>query len=324
MFKCNRLILKGVRTVYCLRKVFGFVVGILFMSSLIAGCGGGGSGDSIAYLCFDESDTFGGTIIGGEFKKGAQSKGLNVVYYDAKGDSNLQIDQMKEAIANNSKAIVLLAADGDSIISTVEKANEAGIPVITINRDANGGDRIRVYSEEYEAGKLQAEYMVKNLPQGANVVYLEGTSNLGSAQQRWEGFQKECLQKRPDIHLLDMQDGQWSKVEAMKIMTVWLSLYPKIDAVICGNDQMALGAITALKKANRLSGCQVTGVDAVDDALKAVAAGEMVQTIKQDAAAQAEGAVKILDSLNKGETSQSDIVVPFVSITKDNIAQFMK
>ena len=297
------------------------ICGVSLFAGLTTGCGGNGGGDKIAYLCFDESDTFGGQIIGGEFKKGAQSKGLDVEYYDAKGDGNLQIDQMKEAIANGAKAIVLLAADGDSIIPTVEQANEKDIPVVTLNRDVNGGKILKAGSNDYEAAKLQAEYMLKNLPQGAKIVYLEGTNTQKGARERWEGFKKEFLDKRSDVELLDMQDGDYSKTEAMKIMSVWLSIYPKIDAVICGNDQMALGAVIALKAANRLAGCQVSGVDAVDDALKAVAAGEMVQTIKQDAVKQANGAVEIIEEINKGG-NPSDKIIPFVSITKENVAQY--
>lgn len=290
-------------------------------AAFLTGCGGGGSSNRIVYLNFDNTDAFGGKLIREAIAQGAEAKGLNLEFFDARGDSNAQIDQMKAAIDGGAKAIVLLAIDGDGIIPMVDRAEKAGIPVVTVNRDANGGKRYRSYSDEYEAGKLQAEFMVANLPPNANVVYLEGTSNLGSSQQRWDGFRKECLEKRRDITLLDMQDGRYSKVEAMKIMAIWLSIFPKIDAVVCGNDQMAFGAIIALKAANRLNGCMVSGVDAVDEALDAVANGEMVQTIKQDGIAQANGVVTILDQINRGETP-SDISVPFTSITRANLAQF--
>ena len=300
-------------------------VGLLVVAALSAGCGGGGGGASgkIAYLNFDNTDAFGGKLIREEVKRGVDAKNLDVEFFDAKGDRNTQIDQMKEAIDSGAEAIVLLAIDGDGIIPIVEQANAANIPVVTVNRDANGGDRARVYSDEYEAGKLQAEFMLKNLPTGANIVYLEGTGNLGSSQQRWEGFRKECVEKRSDIKLLDMQDGRYSRAEAMKIMAMWLSIFPKIDAVICGNDQMAFGAIDALKRANRLEGCMVSGVDAVDEALEAIEKGEMVQTIKQDGIKQAQGVVTNLEAIHNGQ-KPSDIVVPFTSITKDNLNDFRK
>ena len=271
---------------------------------------------------YNDNDAFGG-LIKDAFTKGAQSKGLNVNFYDAKGDVNTQIDQMKEVISSGAGAIVLLPADGDMIIPAVEQANEAGISVIALNRDLNGGEHVTVNSDNYEAGKLQAEFMLKNLPQGAQVVYLEGSATQKSAQDRWEGFKNECLSKRSDIKLLDMQDGDYSKSEGMKIMSLWLSLFPKIDAVICGNDQMALGAVEALKASGRLQGCLVSGVDAVDDALKAIQAGEMAQTIKQDAVKQGEGAAELAAQV-AGGGKPTDLNVPFTSITKDNIAQFAK
>lgn len=295
---------------------------LIVVIAVMTGCGGERS-DKIFYLNHDNTDFFGGMLIREEVARFAQTKGLNIDFYDAKGDSNTQMDQMKEALKNNPQAIVLLAIDGDGMIPFVKRANEIGIPIVTVNRDANDGERIRVTSDDFEAGKLQANYMAQKLPQGANVVYLEGTANLLLSQKRWDGFKKELNAKRPDIQILDMQDGKFSKAEAMKITALWLSIYPKIDAVVCGNDQMALGAIAALKSANRLTGCLVSGIDAVDDALKAIAAGEMAQTIKQDGIKQADSVVEILETISKGG-KPTDIEIPYTSITKDNLAQFKK
>ena len=306
---------------YCLKKVSSIIIAMLLTITLLTGCGGS-SGGGDAYVNFDDSDVF-VNIIKTEFEKGASSKGLNVEYFDAKGDINLQIDQMKEVLAGDYKVIVLIAADGKLIVPMVEQANAAGITVITINRSISGGEHVDVFSDEAEAGKMQADYLATTLPQGANIVYLEGEGNQTNAIARWEGFSKGIAAKRPDVQILDMQSANWSKVEAMKIMIQWLSLFPKIDGVVCGNDQMALGAISALKAANRLQGCQVTGVDAVDDALKAVANGEMVQTIKQDAAKQGAGAVALAEEALKGQ-KPSNVNVPFVSITKENLSQFTK
>ena len=87
---------------------------------------------------------------------------------------------------------------------------------------------------------------------------------------------------------------------------------------------MAIGAVQALKDAGRLNGCLVSGVDAVDDALKLIASGEMSQTVKQDADALAEGAFKLTDACLKGTIPTENITVDFTPITKENIAQFRK
>lgn len=100
---------------------------------------------------------------------------------------------------------------------------------------------------------MQGEFMASHLPPNAKVVYLMGESSLSVAVKRWEGFKEACLDKRPDVKLLASVDGSWSKAEGMKAMTLWLSFFPEINGVVAANDEMALGAIQALKAANRLS-----------------------------------------------------------------------
>ena len=144
---------------YCLKKVSSIIIAMLLTITLLTGCGGSsGGGSGVAYLNFDNSDVF-VNIIKTEFEKGASSKGLNVEYFDAKGDINLQIDQMKEVLAGDYKVIVLIAADGKLIVPMVEQANAAGITVITINRSISGGEHVDVFSDEAEAGKMQADYL---------------------------------------------------------------------------------------------------------------------------------------------------------------------
>ena len=245
---------------------------------------------------------------------------MKVDYYDAKGEINVQIDQMKEAINKGVKTIVLLAVDGTLIMPTVELAVNEGVTIITVNRDIKECEHFEVTSIEYEAGILQAEYLSKTLPFNAKIVYLMGMGNQRSSVQRWEGFRNEISDRRPDIEILDMQDGSYIRTEAMKIMSLWLKLYPKIDAVVCGNDQMAFGAIAAMKAVNRLEGCQVVGVDAVEEAIEAIKNGEIVMTVKQDAAAQAAGAVE-LAVLSENYQDLINIILPFQVVTKDNLSE---
>jgi len=306
------------------KKFLTGAIALLLASNLFSGCGSGdGKGDAIAYLNYNDKDAF-VTVIKDAFTEGANSQGLQVEFYDAKGDSNMQLDQFKEAVAKGAKEIVLLAVDGDSIVPAIDEAVASGVTILSLNRDVPSDKVLAVASDNTEAGKLQGEYMAAHLPQGAKIVYLEGSSDQASAVNRWEGFKAACLDKRADIQLLAMQDADYNKAEAMKTMALWLTLFPQIDAVICGNDQMALGAVSALKAAGRLAGCQVSGVDATEEALAAVAAGEMVQTVKQDAVGQANGAVTLLSAIKKGDKPSQGLVIPFTSITRDNLSQNKK
>ena len=171
---------------------------------------------------------------------------------------------------------------------------------------------------------MQGEYMAKNLPQGAQIVYFGGEMTQGGARKRWEGFKEACLDKRPDIKLIGQSDCGWQKVNSLKQMTLWLKLFPKIDGVVAANDDMALGAVQAMKDAGRLDGVLVSGVDATGDALKAIAAGSMSQTVMQDAKGQGEGAFSLVQAFFHGEHPAEDLLIPFVSITKENLSQYAK
>ena len=291
----------------------------------LTGCGGSGAGEAgkVIYANHNDDDAF-AMHLKNTFAEKAKAAGLEVEFLNGKGDSNLQIDQLNEAIANKAAAIVLLAMDGTSIVPTVEKAREAGIPVVIMNRDVNDPKVIGSLSDDREAGRMQGEFMAKNLPPNAKIVYLMGESFLSVAVKRWEGFKEACLDKRPDIQLLASVDGSWSRAEGMKAMTLWLSFFPEIHGVVAANDEMALGAIQALKAANRLQGCLVTGVDATPDGLAAVEAGELSQTIKQDAEGQAAGAVTLVQGFLSGKAPTESLDIPFTSITQTNVAQFVK
>ena len=287
----------------------------------LAGCGlPGASSDRVIYANYDDGDGF-CTQIKDAFAAKAKADGIEVEFLDAQNDGNMQIDQLNEAISSGAGAIILLAADGSSIVKTIEKANDAGIPIITVNRSVAGGKVLRAYSDDVEAGRMQGEYMASHLPPDAKIVYLQGDGTQSSAVGRWEGFKAACLDKRPDIQLLSFVDAGWSKAEALKTMMLWMNMFPEINGVVAGNDEMALGAIAALKGANRLAGCLVSAVDATPAGLAAVEAGEMAQTVKQDAKAQGEAALTLAEGFLKGNPPSGDLAIPFTSITSDNIAQ---
>ncbi len=304
-------------------KVFNTAVALLTVVSAVlsAGCGSTETASGkVVFSSHSDATDFVGTVYN-DVKSKASSQGLEVEFFNSNRDANLQVDQLNEAIAQKPAAIILLAVDKEALIPTVEKANEAGIPVIATNRDLNGGNFAMVRSDEKQAGTLQGNFMAKHLPPNAKVVYLMGESTQSSANQRWEGFKEACLDKRSDIELLAKIDANWSEAEALKYMTLWLQIFPQIDGVICGNDTMALGALKALKASGRSEGVLISGVDAKKAAVKAVAAGEMAQTVKQDAAKTADSISGLLQEVLKGQMPSGEVKVPFVEITRDNAAQ---
>ncbi|MFK0382455.1 sugar ABC transporter substrate-binding protein [Agrobacterium sp. NPDC090273] len=247
---------------------------------------------------------------------------VEIKFTDANNDASKQLDQIDNLIAQKVNAILVVPVDYEGIVPGVEKANEAGIPVIALGIQSAGGKYTFVGSKNIDAGKMQAEYMKANLPKDAQILYLQGTPGLYHSQERLKGFEENL--GRPDVKIIANLSGNYDRAEGMKVTEDWIQSFPKFDAIIAANDQMALGAREALQGADRLKGVMISGVDGVPDALNAIKAGEMSQTIFQNAAGQAKAAFEVVEGIKKGETPPAEKLVPFESITKDNVDQYMK
>lgn len=247
---------------------------------------------------------------------------IDIKFTDANNDASKQLDQLDNLIAQKVNAIVVVPVDYEGIVPGVEKANQAGIPIIALGIQSAGGKYTFVGSKNIDAGRMQGEYMKAHLPKDAQILYLQGTPGLYHSKERLKGF--EDALGRSDVKILANLTGNYDRAEGMKVTEDWIQSFPKFDAIIAANDQMALGALEALKGSDRLKGVMIAGVDGVPDALKAIKAGEMSQTIFQNASGQAKAAFEVVEAIKKGEQPPAEKLVPFESITKDNVDQYMK
>lgn len=247
---------------------------------------------------------------------------VRVTFSDAQGDISKQLDQIDNFIAQKVNAIVVVPVDYQGIVPGVEKANKAGIPVIALGIESAGGKYTFVGSKNIDAGRMQGEYMAKVLPKGAQVVYLQGEPGLYHSKERLEGFTK-AMAGRTDVKVLSNLPANYDRAQGMKVTEDWVQKFPKFDALIAANDQMALGALQALKTAGR-KGVLISGIDGTDDALSAIKGGEMAQSIFQNAKGQAEGAFEVVEMIKKGQPAPKEKLIPFESIVKDNVTQYMK
>lgn len=253
----------------------------------------------------------------------AEGANIDLQFADANQDSTKQLGDADTFIAKGVDLLVLVPNDAEAIVPAVEAANAAGIPVICLGIKAASGDYIYVGSENYDAGHMQGEYLSETLPENAKVLYLAGTAGMQHSTDRRQGFQDALKEAgRDDVEILADLDGDYQMAKAMQITEDWIQKFPQFDAIVAANDQMALGAVEALKGANRLEGVQVTGVDGLAEAYAAIKAGEMVQTILQDAPGQAEAAYGVMQKLMAGEDAGKEVLVPFQSVTADNVADF--
>jgi ABC-type sugar transport system substrate-binding protein len=125
------------------------------------------------------------------------------------------------------------------------------------------------------------------------------------------------------MKIVEEQTGNWSRTQGQDLMTNWLSAGIQFDALVSNNDEMAIGAIQALKAAGKsMDEVIVAGVDATQDALAAMAAGELDVTVFQDAAGQGKGSVDTALKLARGETVEKKVYIPFQLVTPANMDQF--
>jgi putative xylitol transport system substrate-binding protein len=263
--------------------------------------------------------------------------------FDGRYDPLVQQDQFGTMISQKYDAIIFAPIDADAGATAVKLAHDANIPVVGTNTRANS-DLLASYvgSDDVKSGYLEAKAVLDKIGCKGNVVVIQGPIGISAQIQRSQGNDK-ALAECPNVKVLETKTANWSRAEAQALMEDWLTRHPgQIQGVIGQNDEMALGAIEAIKgQGLKVSDFAIGGIDGITDALKAVKAGEMT-SILQDARAQAQGsldvAIKLVDS---GYQPQSDIWkqypdmpwadgkakdynVPWTPVTADNVDKLLK
>jgi inositol transport system substrate-binding protein len=180
-----------------------------------------------------------------------------------------------------------------------------------------------VGSDNLVAGQIQGEALAKRLNGKGNVVIMVGELSTDAAQDRTRGV-KEVFKKYPGIKVVEEQTGDWKRSQGIDLMSKWIAAGQKIDAVAANNDEMAIGALIALRQAKvSTKKVLVAGVDATPDALIELGKGELAFTVFQNAKAQGEGALDTALKMAKGDKSgQANVMIPFELVTQDNIKQY--
>ena len=317
----------------------GLAVAVIVCAAVLAvtGCskkesgGAAASGPKkyvIGVLSKNQSDTFVKNISDAILARAAElSSECTVIIQDAEGEISKQIQQAEDFITQRVDAIVLIAVDYEGCAPIVDMALEAGITIVGDNTTTNNVDKITyVGSDDTDAGKIQAEYLRTRLKPGARIVYLEGPIGISPQIFRRKGLWENLIDdKSMNIQVLDAQTANWKRDQAMTLTENWLTRFNNnIDAVVCQNDDMALGALEAVEAKGLKDKIIVIGVDAIADALTAIKAGRLDATVFQDAAGQGRGGLDVaLELLKSNQKKMSDRMIPFKAVTKENVDQFM-
>ncbi|WP_296248039.1 sugar ABC transporter substrate-binding protein [Pseudomonas sp. UBA4194] len=256
----------------------------------------------------------------------ADPAGVTLQFEDARADVVRQLSQVESFISQKVDAIIVAAVDTAAVEQITRAVTGAGIPLVYVNRAPEDAQLPKgvavVVSDELEAGRLQMQYLADKMAGQGNIVILLGDLANNATTNRTKGA-KEILGHYPGIKVVQEQTGVWLRDRGMTLVNDWLTQGRQFNAVIANNDEMAIGAVMALKQAGVKPGSVwVAGVDGTPDALNAIRKGELAASVFQDAKGQADGAVDVAVKMASKQPYEPRRVIPFQLITPDNVENF--
>lgn len=288
------------------------IVGILLLG-LLAGCtteaptsGGGDNNEVVIGLSISTlNNPFFVTLKEGA-EAAAKEHGVKLIVVDAQDDPAKQVSDIEDLVQQKVSAILINPTDGAAVVSAIQTANKANIPVFTVDRGAEGGDVVsHVASDNVAGGKMAGEYIKELLNNEGKVVELQGISGTSAARDRGEGFNQAVVDS--NLEVIASQPADFDRSKGLSVMENILQAHSEIDAVFAHNDEMALGALKAIEASGR--DIVVVGFDATDDAVKAVEEGKLAATVAQKPALIGEIAVNTAMKVINGESVEAVIPV---------------
>jgi inositol transport system substrate-binding protein len=315
-------------------KFTGRIVGLMVVGALVlSACGGTAAtpaapsapaaADITLGVAFPNSDTFLSRVQDG-MKAEAEAKGVKITITDAKDDTNAQLGQVENFISQKVTAIIVVPVDTSAAQPMADAAKKAGIPLVFVNRNPSIKGVPYVGSDSLYAGTVEMEELAKLAGGKGDVVILQGQVSNEAAVLRTQGC-NDVVAKNPGMKVAATQSGEWDRAKGQAITENWIqSGTLKAGMVVCANnDEMALGAINALKAGNLLDSVFVGGVDATSEALAAMQAGDLEVTVFQDAKGQGKGGVLAALDLIAGKTVADYVDIPYVLVTPANIQDYL-
>lgn len=275
-------------------------------------------------------DNFQTLLRNGLAARAATLEGVEVQFEDSQRDVGKQLSQVDNFIVSGVDAIIVTLADTSAAPAITSAAEAAGIPLVYLNLEPVNvaqlpDNQAYVGSKETEAGMLGASEACKLLAeqgkQDARAYIIMGDLSHNAALERTQSVRDALSADRCDfIKIADEQQAAWSRIAAADLMTNWLTAGEPFDAIFANNDEMAIGATQAMKSAGvDMTDVIVVGVDATQDGLAAMRAGDLDVTVFQNASAQAAGAVDAALALVRGEAVDQVVYIPFELVTPENM-----
>ena len=284
----------------------------------------GGSGDKIKIGCtVDELNEFMTYCVEGA-EQYCEENGIEIDIVSAEFDVTQQISQVEDFIAAGCDGVMVKPCDSDSCQPMVDACREAGIPIIAFNNPMTADADAFVGSDHKSSGYKNAKAICEQLNGEGKVMILQGAMQQTPAQDRDEGMQ-EAIAEFPGIELVDAQDTQWARDEAISITENWIQSGKEFDAIIASSSEPAVGAVIALQDSGYEMGEVLVGaIDAQLADLEMMQKGWISFGVFQPAPGQGYHGAETLHKLIKGESVEKYVDVPYEDVTMDNIEDFLK
>jgi len=304
-------------------------------TSSSGGDSGGGSGETVSIVASVPPTDHGWL---GAISKNAQAAADQYEDVDFQlleaADSDSQAQQIEQAISEDPDALVVLPQDGEALTPVAQKAEEAGIPVINVDRLFSEPDAATatILGDNYQIGVLAADYIAEELNCEGNVVEIQGLAGISVTDERSQGFTDELKKKCPDggVEIIASQPGDFNPDTGLKVMENILTAEDQIDAVYTHDDDMAQGVVQAIRNAGREDEMFLTGVGGSQDAMDQIKEGGLYRATFLYNPNMAASAVNMARLIALGEGFPElvppevprQVVVPAAVVTQDNVEDY--
>lgn len=239
-------------------------------------------------------------------------------------DAAKQIDLIDQMVAQGVNALVLAPADSKALVSAAKRALDAGVVVVNIDNKLDAGVLAEkglkipfIGPDNRKGARLAGEYLAKKLPAGAPVVIIEGLPTAFNAVQRRLGF--EDAMKAAGMKVAASQAANWEMSKANQVVSALVTEHADVKAVLCANDSMALGAVSALKAAGKAGQILVVGFDNISAVQDLIRSKQVLATVDQHADQLAVFGIEYALEIVKTKSAPADRETPVDLVTAETL-----
>jgi ribose transport system substrate-binding protein len=260
--------------------------------------------------------------VGNGAKSQASKSGVKLSVQNANNSDSTALNLATTAVSKQVGALIIDPVSSTSAAASVKQANGAHIPVMAFDRKPEGGTLSSFIGyDAIQAGRNAADALAKSLGEKGTIVEIQGLLGTNVAQDRSKGFEEE-IAKYPNIKTVAKQAADFDRAKALDVMTNILQAHPGIDGVYAANDEMAMGALAALKARNLAGKVRLVGNDGIADALAAIQAGTMYGTNAESPYALGQKVISLAGSVLDGKKVAAEQTLQGKLVTKSNVKAY--